>query len=72
MEYVRILHLAASTSEREVARTLTALLTHGTLRDSMQVKTVVPPEEIVIPACGLTPPDLTVYDACLAATGGAQ
>jgi hypothetical protein len=72
VEYVRILHLAASTSERAVERTLTALLAQGTLRDYVQVKTVVQPEAIAVPACGLTPPDLTVYDACLAATGGAQ
>ena len=72
VEYVRILHLAASTSERAVERTLTALLDRGTLRDYVQVKTVVQPEEIVIPACGLTPPDLTVYDACLAVMAGAQ
>jgi hypothetical protein len=39
----------------------------------MKVKiAVVQPETIVIPACGLPPPDLTVYDACLATTGGAQ
>lgn len=72
VEYVRILHLAASTSEQAVEQTLTALLALGTLRDYVQVKTVVQPEAIVIPACGLPPPDLTVYDACLTATGGAQ
>jgi hypothetical protein len=72
VEYVRILHLAASTSEQAVERTLTTLLAHGTLRDYVQVKAVVQPEAIVIPTCGLPPPDLTVYDACLAATGGAQ
>jgi hypothetical protein len=72
VEYVRILHLAASTSEQAVERTLTALLAHGTLRDYVQVKTVVQPEAIVIPACELPLPDLTVYDACLTATGGAQ
>ena len=57
---------------RAVEQTLTALLALGTLRDYVQVKAVVQPEAIVIPACGLPPPDLTVYDACLAATGGAQ
>ena len=72
VEYVRILHLAASTSERAVERTLTALLDRGTLRDYVQVKTVVQPTAIAVPACGLTPPDLTVYDACLAVTAGAQ
>ena len=72
VEYVRILHLAASTSERAVETTLTALLAHGTLRDYVQVKAVVQPEAIAIPACGLTPPDLTVYDACLEAAGGGQ
>jgi hypothetical protein len=72
VEYVRILHLAASTSERAVERTLAALLDRGALRDYVQVKTVVQPTAIAVPACGLTPPDLTVYDACLAVTAGAQ
>lgn len=72
VEYVRILHLAASTSERAVERTLTALLDRGTLRDYVQVKTVVQPTAIAVPTCGLTPPDLTVYDACLAVTAGVQ
>lgn len=72
VEYVRILHLAASTNERAVETTLTALLDHGTLRDYVQVKALVQPEAIAIPACGLPPPDLTIYDACLEAAGGAQ
>jgi hypothetical protein len=69
---IRILQLAARTSECEVETVLELLLDGGTLRDSAQVKAVVQPERIAVPACVLTPPDLTVYDACLATAGGVQ
>jgi transposase len=72
VEYVRLLQLAARTSECEVETVLGRLLDGGTLRDSAQVKAVVQPERIAVPACVLTPPDLTVYDACLATAGGVQ
>jgi hypothetical protein len=72
VDYVRILHLAAHTSEQMVETALARLLERGTLRDSAQVKAVVQPERIAVPACVLTPPDLTVYDACLVMAGGVQ
>lgn len=72
VDYVRILHLAAHTSEQAVETALEHLLARGTLRDSAQVKAVVQPERIAVPTCVLTPPDLTVYDACLATAGGVQ
>ena len=72
VDYVRILHLAAHTSEHAVETALERLLERGTLRDSAQVKALVQPERIAVPACMLTPPDLTVYDACLATAGGVQ
>jgi hypothetical protein len=31
---------------------------------------LVRPEVLVVPTCTLTPPDLSVYDACLEALGG--
>jgi len=70
VDYVRILHLAAHTSEHAVETVLGCLLEGGTLRDSAQVKALVQPDVIAVPVCVLTPPDLTVYDACLATAGG--
>ncbi len=70
--YVRILHLAAHTSEQAVETVLGLLLERGTLRDSAQVKALVQPARIAVPTCVLTPLDLTVYDACLATAGGVQ
>lgn len=72
VDYVRILHLAAHTSEHAVETVLANLLAHGTLRDSAHVKALVQPEMIAVPVCVLPPPDLRVYDACLATAGGVQ
>lgn len=72
VDYVRILHLAAHTSEQAVETVLGLLLERGTLRDSAQVKALVQPARIAVPTCVLTPLDLTVYDACLATAGGVQ
>lgn len=71
VDYVRILHLAAHTSEHAVETVLADLLAHGTLRDSAHVKALVQPEVIAVPVCVLPPPDLTLYDACLQSVGGA-
>jgi hypothetical protein len=70
VEYVRVLYLATRTSECEVEATLGRLLEDGTLRDATQVQALVRPEVLVVPTCTLTPPDLSVYDACLEAVGG--
>jgi hypothetical protein len=70
VEYVRVLYLATRTSECEVEATLGRLLEGGTLRDATQVKALVQPDVIIVPTCTLTPPDLSVYDACLEAAGG--
>jgi hypothetical protein len=72
VDYVRILHLAAHTNEQAVETVLADLLVRGTLRDSVQVKALVQPDIIAVPICVLPPPDLTVYDACLATAGGVQ
>ena len=71
VEYVRILHLAASTSERPVETALAALLERGTPFDYVAVKALAHPDEPIIPTLSIGQPDLTSYDALLAA-GGAQ
>jgi hypothetical protein len=70
VEYVRLLQLAAHTSECAVERTLRQLLDGGTGWDAMQVKALVQPDVIAVPPCALPPPDLSLYDACLEAPGG--
>lgn len=69
IEYVRILHLAASTSETAVEAALDQLLGRGELHDYAQVRTAAAPEPIEVPSCSIEPPDLSVYDA-ITAVGG--
>ncbi len=69
IEYVRILHLAASTSETAVEATLDQLLGRGELCDYAQVRAAAAPEPIEVPSCSIEPPDLSVYDAITAAGG---
>jgi transposase len=69
VEYVRILHLAASTSESAVERALEALLGREELRDYAQVRAAAAPERIEVPSTAIDPPDLRTYDA-INATGG--
>jgi hypothetical protein len=66
---VRILHLAASTSESAVERALDALLGRDELRDYAQVRAAAAPEPIEVPSTAIDPPDLRAYDA-ITATGG--
>lgn len=69
VEYVRILHLAASTSESAVESALEALLESGELQDYAQVRAVSSPEPVDVPVCSIEPPDLHAYDA-LTVVGG--
>jgi len=71
LEYVRILHLAASTSETAVEAALEELLGGGQLRDYAQVRAAAAPEPVEVPSCAIEPPDLTAYDA-ITAGGGEQ
>lgn len=71
LEYVRILHLAASTSETGVEVALAGLLARGELRDYAQVRAAAAPEPVEVPSCTIEPPDLNAYDAITAA-GGAE
>ena len=69
VEYVRILHLAASTMERTVEVALLELLDEGARFDYAAVKARAKPEASAIPDMAPLMPDLSVYDGLLA--GGA-
>jgi transposase len=69
LEYVRILHLAASTSEAAVEAALTGLLDQNALHDYAQVRAAARPEPVQIPSSAIEPPDLRAYDAIMAAGG---
>lgn len=69
VEYVRILHLAASTSETAVDRALEELLGRAELREYAQVRAAAAPEPIEVPSTAIDPPDLSAYDAITAAGG---
>jgi hypothetical protein len=66
VEYVRILHLAASTMEADVERALEELLARGERPDFAAVKALAAPEKPTVPQINIPPPDLTVYDRLLA------
>ena len=68
VEYVRILHLAATTMESEVARALGLLLEAGSPFDYAAVRELAapaPPDVPELASLGLV--DLKVYDGLLAA-----
>jgi hypothetical protein len=69
-EYVRILHLAASTSQSDVERALVAALGGETEVEAAGIRAVVRPETPAIPAMEAPPIDLTAYDGLIA--GGAR
>jgi hypothetical protein len=70
LEYVRILHLAASTGESAVESVLSTLLESGELKGFAQVQGAIRPARLEPPVCQIDPPDLRVYDL-LTAAGGA-
>jgi hypothetical protein len=69
VEYVRILHLAASTGERAVEQALATLLERGEAFDYAAVKALAQPETPAVPMLRIGAPDLGQYDALLAAGG---
>jgi transposase len=71
VEYIRLLHLAASTSESDVERVLTELLARDELYDHVQVRDAIRPICLDAPACELDPPNLNAYDECIGAVGAA-
>ena len=71
VEYVRILHLAATTMESEVDRALRVLLKSGEPFDYLTVRELASPVMPQVPQLtSLGAPDLKTYDALLA--GGVQ
>lgn len=67
VEYVRILHLAASTMQCRVEEALDLLLARGERPDYAVVKSLCAPEKPVIPVINIPPPDLAEYDRLLCA-----
>ncbi len=70
IEYVRILHLAASTFESRVEAALDALLARGVRFDYADVKAIAAPEQQAVPDVRIPKPNPAVYDALLARAGG--
>ena len=68
VEYVRLLHLAATGSEGAVGQVLTSLLVDRRAFDYHVVQHLVAPVVPRVPVLHLPQPDLTVYDTLL--TGG--
>jgi hypothetical protein len=71
VEYVRILHLAASTSEADVERVLATLLEQGAPFDYAAVKALAHPAEAEVPHVDIGAPDLGVYDELITMAGAA-
>ena len=71
VEYVRILHLAASTSEADVARALEVLLERGAPFDYAAVKAIAHPAESAVPHVDIGLPALGTYDELITMAGAA-
>lgn len=71
VEYVRILHLAASTMESTVEEALSVLLDAGKPFDFAAVKAIANPEVPTVPSVEIGRPDLSAYDRLLAVGGDA-
>jgi len=69
IEYLRILHLAASTMESEVEAALQLLLADGSLSSVEQVKALVLPARPQVPTLAVPEVDLSRYDALLSSEG---
>lgn len=69
VEYVRILHLAASTSQPRVEAVLSGLLERSELKDYVQVRALAEPPAIAVPQVRVAEVDLSRYDVLL---GGAR
>lgn len=71
IEYVRILHLAASTLQSNVAVALNVLLESGARLDYAAVKAIAAPETPTVPNIQIPEPDPAAYDSLLASGGDA-
>ena len=65
VEYVRILHLAASTFEAKVEMALDTLLEQKAAIDYAVVQRLAAPEQLAVPPLEAQEPDLHQYDALL-------
>jgi hypothetical protein len=63
IEYLRILHLAATAGEARVMDVLTAVLDQAGGFDYITVQAQVAPPVLTVPVIRIPVPDLTVYDA---------
>ncbi len=70
LEYLRVLHLAASTMESRVAQVLEVLLEGGDVFDYSKVKEIAAPSPSVVPVVRIGAPDLSSYDNLLTTGGG--
>ena len=70
VEYLRILHLAASTMETLVEKALCVLLEQGVRFDYADVKALAAPEKPTVPVLHIATPDPSEYNRLLACTGG--
>lgn len=70
VEYVRILHLAASTLESRVEQVLVGLLAAGEAFDYVRVRELGAPAPATVPAVSIPEPDLRQYDQMLTELGG--
>jgi hypothetical protein len=66
VEYVRVLHLAASTMESTVEQALLTLLQAGAPFDYAAVRAIASPDRPAVPVLGIPEPDLGAYDQLLA------
>lgn len=69
IEYVRILHLAASTMESRVEAALEKLLASGARFDYAATKAIAQPERRSVPEIAIPKPDLQAYDRLLGGAG---
>jgi hypothetical protein len=71
VEYVRILHLAASTLESRVEAALEMLLAGGGRFDYASVKAIAAPEKTAVPEVHIPQPNPAAYNSLLASGGEA-
>jgi hypothetical protein len=68
-QYVRILHLAATTGEAVVERALAEMLESDHQFDAERIKRMVRPEQPTLPSVTIAEPDLKLYDSLLEGVG---
>jgi Mu transposase-like protein len=72
VEFLRVLHLAATTVESEVERTVTAILLEGGVPTFERVRERLDPKKPEIPAMAALDVDLTTYDELIELDGSSE